>query len=79
MKKFFIYILLAFMFWTLPALATTLKQEATPGAKETGQAIGSGNQVSETASATEPATALLLGAGLIGLVTFSRSRVRDQQ
>jgi hypothetical protein len=78
MKRFFIYILLAFMFWTLPALATTMRQEATSSAKETTQAVGSQNHGSETTSATEPATALLLGAGLIGLVTFSRSRVRDQ-
>lgn len=77
MKKLAIYILLAFLIWTLPALATNMGQQTAPGAAESGQAIGAQNQTAETTSSTEPATALLLGAGLIGLVAFSRNRVKE--
>lgn len=77
MKKLAIYILLAILFWTLPALAKNMGQQTAPGAVESGKAISAPNQTDETASPTQPATALLLGAGLIGLVAFSRNRVQD--
>ena len=80
MKKLHIYIMLAAVFWilwTLPALATNSGQSSTMSATESAQAISTQQQTAETTSPTEPATALLLGAGLIGLVTFSRNRVRD--
>lgn len=77
MKRLAIYLLLASLFWTLPALAINMGQQPAPGAAETGKAISAPNQTDETTSPTKPATALLLGAGLIGLVAFSRNRVKD--
>jgi hypothetical protein len=77
MKKLAIYILLAFMIWTLPALATIMGEQTEPGSAESGKAIAAQNQTAETNSPTGPTTALLLGAGLIGLVAFSRNRVRE--
>ena len=80
MKKLIIYIMLAASFWILsilPALATNFGQPSTISVTESGQAISTQSQTAETTSPTEPTTALLLGAGLIGLVTFSRNRLRD--
>jgi hypothetical protein len=77
MRKFAIYILLAMLFWTLPALAINIGQQTAPGAAEPGKAIGAPSQTDETTSPTQPATALLLGAGLIGLVAFSRDKVKE--
>jgi hypothetical protein len=80
MKKVIIYIILAASFWILsilPALATNFGQPLTMSATKSGQAISAQSQTAETKSPTKPATALLLGAGLIGLVTFSRNRLRD--
>ncbi len=77
MKKLAIYLLLATLFWTLPALAINMGQQTAPGAAESGKAISARNQTDETAAPTKPATALLLGAGLIGLVAFSRNKVKE--
>ena len=77
MKKLIIYILLAVLFWTLPALATNLGQQKASGAVEAGQAMAAASGAAETTTPTEPTAALLLGAGLIGLVAFSRNRVKD--
>ena len=77
MKKLAIYIVLAVLFWTLPALAINMGQQTVPRAAESGKAVSAPNQTDETASPTKPATALLLGAGLIGLVAFSRNRVKE--
>ncbi len=77
MKKLAIYMFLAFLIWTLPALATNKGEQTARGAAETRQAISTQNQTSETSAPTDPATALLLGAGLIGLVVFSRYRVKE--
>ena len=77
MKKLVIYLLLVILFWTLPALAINMGQQTTPGAAESGKAIRAPNQTDETTAPTKPATALLLGAGLIGLVAFSRNKVKE--
>jgi hypothetical protein len=77
MRKLAISILLAIMFWTLPALAINNGQQTATGAAESGKAISEPNQIGETTSPTKPATALLLGAGLIGLVAFSRNRAKQ--
>lgn len=80
MKKLYIYIILAAAFWipwTLPALATNIGQQAAMGSADSGPAISVQQHSAQTTSPTEPATALLLGAGLIGLVTFSRSRAKS--
>jgi hypothetical protein len=77
MKKLVFYMLLATLIWALPALATNLGQQTTRSATETRQAIAAQNQASEKFSPTDPSTAMLLGAGLIGLVVFSRYRVKE--
>lgn len=77
MRKLAIYLLLAILFWTLPALAINMGQQTAPGAAESGKAISAPNQTDETTAPTKPATALLLGAGLIGLVAFSRNKVKE--
>lgn len=77
MKKLALYILLAILFWTLPALALNMGQQTAPKEAQSGKAISAPNQTDKTASPTKPATALLLGAGLIGLVAFSRDRVKE--
>ena len=77
MKKLAIYMFLAFLIWTLPALATNKGEQTAREVTETRQVISTQNQASETTSPTDPSTALLLGAGLIGLVVFSRYRVKE--
>lgn len=77
MKKLAISTVLAILFWTLPALAVNMGQQTAPRAIESGKAISAPNQTDKTASPTQPATALLLGAGLIGLVAFSRNRAKE--
>jgi hypothetical protein len=77
MKKLAIYVLLAVLIWALPALAINTGQETATGAAGPAKAISPPNQTDETTPPTQPATALLLGAGLIGLVTFSRNRVKE--
>ncbi len=77
MKKLAIYLFLAFLIWTLPALATNKGQQTARGTAESRQVIVVQNQESETTSPTDPSTALLLGTGLIGLVVFSRYRVKE--
>jgi hypothetical protein len=77
MRKLAISILLAILFWTLPALALNMDQQTAPGPVESEKAISTPNQTDKTTSPTQPATALLLGSGLIGLVAFSRNRVTE--
>ena len=77
MKKLAIYLLLAILAWSLPALATNMGQQTAPRAAESAKVINAPNQTDETTSPTNPSTALLLGAGLIGLVAFSRNRVKE--
>jgi hypothetical protein len=77
MRKLASYILLAILFWTLPALAINMGQQTAPGVAETAKTISTPSQNNETTSPTQSATVLLLGAGLIGLVAFSRNRAKE--
>ncbi|MGD9007542.1 MAG: hypothetical protein PVG41_06460 [Desulfobacteraceae bacterium] len=77
MRKLAISILLAILFWTLPALAINMGQQTAPGPAESRKAISTPNQTDKTTSPTQPATAMLLGSGLIGLVAFSRNRIKE--
>jgi hypothetical protein len=77
MKKLALYILPAILFWTLPALAINLGQQTAQGTAEAGKAVASPNLTDKANTPTKPATALLLGAGLIGLVAFSRDRAEE--
>jgi hypothetical protein len=77
MKKLAISMLLAILFWTLPALAINMGQQTATGPSESGKAVSTPNQTDKTTSPTQPATALLLGSGLIGLVAFSRNRAKE--
>jgi hypothetical protein len=78
MKKLAIYIVPAILFWTLPALAINLGQQTAQPTAESGQVMTAPNLTDKANTPTKPAAALLLGAGLIGLVAFSRDRAKQQ-
>jgi hypothetical protein len=77
MRKLALYIIPAIMFWTLPALAISMGQQATQRTAASEEAVTAPSLTEKPNTPTKPAAALLLGAGLIGLVAFSRDQVNQ--